>query len=89
MSTFEMIQIIELNLEMNLDQHNAVKPKQLQVCQELPIQNLKWAMLLKLRVLYADIMSIVQNAVKNETLFCRKDSRQEVADYDKHASGFY
>ena len=25
------------------------------------------------------------NTVKNETLFCRKDSRRKVAEYDKHA----
>lgn len=24
------------------------------------------------------------NTVKNETLFCRKDSRQKAAEYDKH-----
>ena len=31
----------------------------------------------------------VWNPVEYETLFCRKDSRQEAAEYDKHAIGIF
>ena len=51
----------------------------------------KWAMLLNLHVLYADTMSIdlCGTQSKNETLFCRKDSRQDAAEYEKHAIGVF